>query len=78
MEGFLCLIYYARPCESESPDTGPRAGVSPRKQTMQGQMRRSRYKSPNLPWTAQSDAPASPEARLGLPKETVTALPEHV
>ena len=29
MEGFLHLIYYARPCESESPDSGARAGVSP-------------------------------------------------
>lgn len=29
MEGFLCLIYYACPCESESPDSGARAGVSP-------------------------------------------------
>lgn len=29
MEGFLCLTYYTRPCESESPDTRARAGVSP-------------------------------------------------
>lgn len=29
MEGFLRLISDARPCESESPDSGAKAGVSP-------------------------------------------------
>lgn len=84
MEGFLCLIYYARPCESQSPDTGARAGASPRKQTRQGQVQRSRWTpdrgtTPTPSLDGQIQCPTSLEAILGCPRKySWLVLPGHL
>ena len=68
MEGFLHLIYYTRPCESESPDSGARAGVSPTRRPSHAGTNaeiqagtRVEVKAPHVPLGARVEERRSPQ-----------------